>query len=586
MSRILGIKWKLAAAFFLVTLAILSSVGIYLLEWTENYYVKAISDDLSRETKAVAGIIAQTSPKDVPGVVTRIGRDLGHRVTVVRSEGTVTADSQSDFRRMPNHADRPEIREALRSGFGTATRYSSTLKIDMLYVATRADFGGGVSGVVRVSQPLSGLHEVLSNIQRTFLLAVIIALVLAGAVSLKIAASITAPVENIAAAARKLAGGDLRARTRAPEKPMDELGTLAQTFNKMAGQLETMITETSEQRSRMQTVFDRTDDGLVLVGPDGRIQMANPASCRILGIGPCDATGKTVIEGTLNHDLDRIVDRVVRTQEPAALDIAVPAGEGSAVHVYAAPVSGTAGVAGVLAVLHDVTESRQLDAIRRDFVANVSHELRTPLASIKAMAETILLRYQRDVSVVPQFAESIVREADRMTVLADDLLDLAKIESGHKAVNGEKADLHKLTQDILMRLSPSAGQRSIELTSEVPASEIVQADSDSVIQILCNLVDNAIKYSHDGGNVTVRSRRMDNRVVISVADNGIGISKDDLPRVFERFYRVDRARSRQSGGTGLGLSIVKHLVELHGGTVSVTSEVDKGTTFSFSLQAG
>jgi len=585
MTRFLSLRWRLAGAFFLIILALVSSVGLYLLEWTERYYVRTVSDDLRRESRAVAALARSVSRPDLPKVVARMGRELGHRITIIEADGTVIADSEGDYRRMPNHSDRPEFREALATGYGTATRYSATLKTDMLYVATRSGPDDGI-GVVRAAEPLSGLREVMSKIRRTFLLAGLIAIFIAALFSVKLASGVTTPVESIASAARRLSQGDLEARAPAPDRPSDEMGALALTFNSMAGQLQTVIGEITEQKARMQAIFDLTDDGLVLIGPDGGIRMVNPAACRMLGIACEDAVGKTVIEGTLSHDLAGLVDRVTRTQEPGALDITLSGRDERAVHAYVTPIARVEGQTGALVVLHDMTASRQLDAVRRDFVANVSHELMTPLAAIKAMAETILLRHRDDPSVGPRFAESIVQEADRMALLADDLLNLAAIESGQRALRPGIVNLRALVDDVLDRLRAGAEKKSVSLIAEVAEDSTVHADPDALTQILLNLVDNAVKYSHEGGEVVISAERGEDGVVIRVADNGIGIPEEHLPRIFERFYRVDKARSRQSGGTGLGLSIVKHLLDLIGGSVSVTSELGKGTTFEVRLPPG
>lgn len=581
MFRALSIRWRLAGAFFIIIFVLVSSVGLYLLDWTEANYVRSISNDLRRESNAVAQSAVMITPEVLPNLVKRIGQSLDHRITVIGSDGTVLGDSEHDFRQMPNHSDRPEVRQALATGYGTTTRYSATIKTDMLYVATRHKLGGDSDGVVRVAEPLSGMKVAMSTIQRTFVLAGLAALLLAAVLSFRLALSITNPIEEIAGAARKLAGGDLTARAPSSARPHEEMGILALTFNHMAEELQSTIHELTEQKARMQIIFDKTDDGLVLIGTNDRVQMINPVACDMLAVDCLSIIGQTVIECTLSHDLAELVERVIRTGEPSALDITLPNTSESAVSAYVAPIMD----GGALIVLHDMTESKRLDAVRRDFVANVSHELRTPLASIKAMAETILLRHENNPAVAPQFAQSIVAEADRMTLLAEDLLDLAQIESGHSAQNHQSIDLGELVSSVFDSLCPVAEARSISLVSETADVGIIQADHDSVTQIMVNLIDNAIKYSNDDGKVVVSARREGEFAEIHVSDNGIGIPQADLPRVFERFYRVDKARSRESDGTGLGLSIVKHLAELMGGSVSVVSELGKGTTFTVVLPA-
>lgn len=585
MNPFASMRWRLAGAFFLVILVLLSLTGLYLLDWTERYYTESVSDGLRRESRAVAALV-QASPQGVPGVVVRMGRDLGHRVTIISSYGTVLADSESDVRRMPNHSDRPEFRQALATGYGKSTRYSATLKTRMIYVATAYGAKRQPEGVVRVAEPLSGLDKILTTIQRTFLAAGVVAVLAAATLSLKLASGITNPIGSIASAARRLEQGDLGARVPAQPKTANELGALVATFNRTAERLQKTMDEINQQRAQMQAVFDHTDNGLLLVDPGNKIRMINPAACRILGIDCPSAVEKTLIECTLNHDLASLVEQVCRTQQAAGLDIDLSGTRQSAVHAYVAPVPRPDNGIDVLVVLHDVTSMRELDTIRRDFVANVSHELRTPLASIKAMAETIVIRHTTDPAAVPGFAESIAQEADRMALLAEDLLDLTQIESKRRDVLIEPARLRDIVDEVFGRLMGAAEKRSVSLANEVEADEVTEADSSSLVQVLINLVDNAIKYTPDGGAVKVWADHTSGHVAIRVSDNGMGIPAEDLPRIFERFYRVDKARSRQSGGTGLGLAIVKHLCEQMGGSVSVRSETGVGSTFSVLLPIG
>lgn len=581
MNRFLAVRWRLAAAFFLVILVLLSATGAYLLDWTEKYYVHESSEDLRRESRAVAGFILYKSA-DLTGFIDRTGQNLGHRITVIRSDGSVLADSELDRRRMPNHSDRPEFRQALITGYGTSTRYSATLQTRMLYVATPYGPREKPLGVVRVAEPLSGLDQIMATIQGAFLLSGLVALVAAALLSLKLASNITRPIESIASTAGRLENGDLDARVVTQPKSA-ELSSLASAFNSMADKLQDTLDETRRQSAQLQAVFDHSDNGLVLVDPGGRVKMINPAACRMLRVECAGVMWKTLIEGTLSHDLASLVERVRRTQEPAALDVDLPGKEERSLHTYVTPVAGPDAGMDVLVVLHDVTEMRRLDAVRRDFVANVSHELRTPLASIKAMAETILLRHQTSPAAVPGFAESIVQEADRMTLLAEDLLELTRSESGVSGTTAEPIALRTMVEEVFQRLSAAAATKGTSLICDVPQTELLEADRASLDQILVNLVDNAIKYSGDGGHVRVSLRRLRDRAIVSVSDNGIGIPSDDLPRIFERFYRVDKDRSRESGGTGLGLAIVKHLTERIGGSVTVESELGAGSTFEVSL---
>lgn len=585
MALFTSVRWRLAAAFFILILVLVSLTGACLLDWTEGYYTKFISNNLRRESQAIAEL-ARIAPNDVPDVVVRMGHNLGHRVTVIRADGKVLADSESDFSKMVNHSGRPEFRQAMATGYGKSTRYSATLKTRMLYVATPYGSKRNPGGVVRIAEPLSGLDEIMTMLQRTFLFAGLTAILAAAILSLKLASSITRPIESIASAARKLEQGDFHARVSSLPKTAGEMGMLASTFNSMADQLQNNIDSMNRQSAQMQAVFNHTDNGLVLVSSEGKIRMINPMACRMLDIECSGTIQKTLIECTLNHDLAGLVERVYRNQEPAALDIELSAKNEMIVSAHVIPVLKLDGLIDVLVVLHDITSIRKLDAVRRDFVANVSHELRTPLASIKAMAETIMLRHKSDPAAVPGFAESIVHEADRMTLLAEDLLDLTRIESQRLNINMELLDLGKIVDEVINRLSGAAEKKSINLVSEVSAGEMIESHLDSLTQILFNLVDNAIKYTPEHGTIEVSMERAPGYTTIRVSDNGIGIPVKDQPRIFERFYRVDKDRSRQSGGTGLGLAIVKHLCEQLDGSISVKSEIGTGSTFTVLLPSG
>ena len=583
--RLLSLRARLAGTFLLIIVLLVGMAGWYLLHWTETHYTAVLTDELLREGRTIGSIIDHATPRELPALIDQAGRDLGRRITIISLDGRVIADSAGDYRQMPGHADRPEVRQALVSGYGSSVRTSSTLKTRMLYVATRYGSENQPQGVARIAEPLSTLRLATTAIQRTFLLAGLAALVLAALLAVWLASSVTAPLKSVVSAAQRIASGDLGARAAAIGNPAPEVSALAESFNDMAGQLQATIEEITGQKTRMQTLFERVADGLMLVGSDARIQMINPAACRMLSIDGGQTTGKTVIEGTLSHDLSGLVERVLRLREPGALDVTLPASDGTetALQAYVDPVPRADGGADALVLLRDVTSWRRLEAVRRDFVANVSHELRTPLASMRAMAETIQLHPDAGPDVAAGLAQSIVQETDRLNLLASDLLELAETESGQREAAPEETDLSELVSEMLDTVRPTAERKGIEMVSVVRTGERLVVDRGCLSRILVNLVSNAVSYTPQGGRVAVSATRQGDEMALSVEDNGIGIPPECLPRVFERFYRVDRARSRESGGTGLGLSIVKHLTEALGGSVSVASEPGKGTVFTLLL---
>jgi two-component system phosphate regulon sensor histidine kinase PhoR len=346
-----------------------------------------------------------------------------------------------------------------------------------------------------------------------------------------------------------------------------------------------MMGELVGEKTTLQTILNKTDDGLIVVDHEARVRLVNPAAARLLGSIGAQFRGKSVIETTLSHDISELVDRVLRTNTPASLEVQLATPSQTYLNVYVTPLERSDGPSGAVVVMHDLTAAKNMDSVRRDFVANVSHELRTPLASIRAMAETIVLRSAKDPKIAGDFAQKIVHEADRLTALSEDLLDLAKIESGSRAAGTERFPLAEVVDQVMAQLLPRADYRCIDLTANVPVDIIVEADRDAVYQILSNLIDNAVKYTPHEGTVVVSAEMENSHALVKVTDTGVGIPTADLRRIFERFYRVDKARSRESGGTGLGLSIVKHLVEAHGGKVTVESTPGQGSTFAFTLPA-
>ena len=580
-----SIRWKLTSAFLIIALGAIGLLGLYLSGWTERHYIEALRSDLASEGRTIAvliypSIIQGTDSVDIQAKAA--GRQSGQRITIIRPDGLVLADSDHGPKAMDNHGDRPEVRSALRSGIGWEVRRSDTLHTRMLYVATRIGSVEKPIGVVRLAENLSEVDAAVGRIHRVFFLAALLAFVAAGMAGMRIAGSIARPMHSVRSVAQQMARGSLDDRVRLDDGAPVEVRELADTLNAMASELQVTMGQMTAERDKLRTILERTNSGLMLVDGDGKVQMANRAASALLGADPGRMLGKSVIEGTLSHELSELAVRVLRTHTAASLGVRISSLADTCLDVYVAPLERSGGA---VIVMHDLTESARADAIRRDFVANVSHELRNPLASIRLMAETIAI-HAGDTAAAEQFAKKIMTEADRLTALSEDLLDLSRIEAGRRALRDEDLLLSAVAGRVTADLKPVAQLKGIDLLVSVPDALCARADSDAVYQILCNLVDNAVKYTPRGGRVELSASEQDGVVKVIVSDTGIGIPEADLPRVFERFYRVDKARSRASGGTGLGLSIVKHLVEAHGGKVTVESAVGEGSTFSFTLPCG
>jgi two-component system phosphate regulon sensor histidine kinase PhoR len=585
-----SIRWKLTLGYLITVLISISLLGLYLSHWTSDRYATSLRHELESESHFIGHVCEKPFPTGIDSLdaLTRqMGANLHRRVTIVALDGTVKADSMGATTLAESDGSLPsDVTDALEEGMGYSIQMGSGRSSNILYVAT--SFGPDKIrplGAVRVSESLAQIDLRTRQINQVFFLAAFLAFIVAAIVGAKISDSITAPILAMNRIAGRFAAGDLSQRLDVREVPANEIDELARTLNMMAFELRSMMHELAEEKVKLEAIFAKTDDGLVVVDQQARIRLINPAASQILGLNPAQVVGKTIIESTLHHDLSELADRVLRTGKPASLEIQISMPSEKYLNIYVSPLERPSGPAGAVLVIHNLTATRQIDLVRRDFVANVSHELRTPLASIKAMAETILLRGKTDPEVGLGFAEKIQTQADRLTALSEDLLDLAKIEAG-RDIRAEKFDFFDLSTKVVTEVIPLALRRNIDIFNNIQPDTMVNADPDAAYQVIGNLVDNAIKYTPAGGKVTLNAEINTQWVAITVSDTGIGIPQGDLSRIFERFYRVDKARSRDSGGTGLGLSIVKHLVESHGGKVTVESTPNKGTSFTFTLPIG
>ncbi|HAZ08799.1 MAG TPA: PAS domain-containing sensor histidine kinase [Elusimicrobia bacterium] len=510
------------------------------------------------------------------------------RATVIAPDGTVLGDSSLDavgLSHAENHRARPEVAEALEGREASAVRRSATLGVEHLYAAAPVTgLNGRVRSVIRLSLPLTEVARragrargfVLWTALATFAAVLFLAWLLAR--------SVGRPLEEMAAVAQRLVAGDYGARVRGPLGD-DERALLGETLNSLAARVEETVGELSRDKSRLAAVLDQMAEGVVAVDADGRVLLVNPALSRLLGIDATQARGRGHLESLRHHGLAELVGEVLRDSLPAARELRLFSPEELVFDANAAPLQQDGCPDGALVVLHDITRMRRLEQVRRDFVANVSHELRTPLSSIKGFAETLLEGALDDKENRRGFVKTIEEQAVHLSKLVDDLLDLSSIESGHRQPKLAQTDLRALAVDVIRHFTPAAAERGVTLTFSSSGPSAALVDFEQVRQVLANLIDNAIKYTESGGRVAITLETRGAEVVVSVSDTGVGIPETDLTRVFERFYRIEKARTREAGGTGLGLAIVKHLVEAQGGRVWVESRQPGGSTFFFSLRA-
>ena len=527
---------------------------------------------------------------DLPGVADReadrMGRDLSIRITIVDGSGKVLGDTDLDgeaLAAIESHAGRPEITGALRSGRGQSIRHSSTLGEDLLYVARRIDPDDPERGVVRLALPLTAVRKAREDLRFPLLVSALLSVLAAALLGWAIARRPALRLGEMSRAASEIAEGRTEARVRAGGN--DEVGGLARSLNRMAEELERRLTLLSRERSQLQSVLDGMVEGVVLIDAEGTILLANRAFERIFDARPPIA-GRRPLEVARIPALQEILEEARTAGGPFTREITLGGSVEKCIQASLAPLQEEGRSVGTVAVFHDVTELKRLESVRREFVANVSHELRTPLTAIRGYAETLRDGALKDPEKALEFVQVIHRHAERLRELIDDLLDLSKVEQGKARLSPVPVPLAEVASQVAAVIRPLAQGKSQSLAIEIPRDlPFLRADRDRLAQVLINLLDNAVKFTPEGGRIFLTAAAREGRIVLDVSDSGVGIPPDEIGRIFERFYRVDRSRDRREGGTGLGLAIAKHLTLAMGGTIEVESVPGRGTTFRVTLPA-
>jgi two-component system, OmpR family, phosphate regulon sensor histidine kinase PhoR len=577
----LSFRARLFVTYSLVAAASLAMVtGLAVREqrqWVEEIAVRSLDRDATRiEARLPAA-------GEWEGLAAELGGELGRRVTLIAADGRVLGDSgvpRDRLEAVENHAGRPEVRAALAGRHGHDVRHSRTVDHDLVYVAVPARRGGPVA-VVRLAEPLEELGSQNAALLRLSLVAALATFLLSAPLLLWLAGRHAARIRELEQVALRLAAGE--AHARAAEHRDDELGRLGRAINRMAAEGRTRLEALERERDERERILAHMTDGVALLDPAGRVVRMNRSFASLLSAAlPADA-GTPFNAFARSPELDELVIAARAQGRAVEMDLRLWTPGQRFVHATATPMGG-ANSAAVLLVLHDLSESERLDRVRQDFVANVSHELRTPLTSLRGYAETLLDGGLDDAEHRESFVRVIRDQAVRLEALAEDLLSLAELERPGARPRREPLDLRDLAAGQVAAFAARAQAAGLKLELVPGESAPVSADRRLLEQVLANLLDNALKYT-DRGSVRVTVTRADDRVACEVADTGAGIPEADQPRIFERFYRVDKARAREKGGTGLGLSIVKHIVTLHGGEVRLSSRPGEGSTFRFEIPA-
>jgi two-component system phosphate regulon sensor histidine kinase PhoR len=449
----------------------------------------------------------------------------------------------------------------------------------MLYVAVRLPGTGNAPAVVRLAKPMTAVRETSQGLRSILLIAFALAVVLVWVVSLVLAGALTAPVQSLVRIARRVDRGDLQAR--AEDVKGGELGELAAVFNSALDRLSQLVASSQRESRYYAAILEQMSDAVVIVDQRGDVQFINPIFARLFGVEADQAEGRTSEQIALNYQLSSLLRRAVEQKAVQRDEVRVLHPETRLLAMAATPLVDERGeVIGAIGLLRDVTDLRRLDEVRREFVSNASHELRTPAAGVKALAEALQAGAFQDPEKGPRFVQQIVEAADRLTNILDDMLTLTRVERGQELLNATWLSAAEAIAEAAEQIRPAAQGKGVGLEVEAPAEDRLYADAAGLHTVLVNLLDNAVKYTPAEGTVSLRGRPVPGGYEVSVADTGLGIPEEHLPRIFERFYRVDKARDRASGGTGLGLAIVKHTVETHNGRVTVRSAPGEGATFT------
>jgi two-component system phosphate regulon sensor histidine kinase PhoR len=574
--------WKLYTTYAVLVLATTAIVGVLVDKEMSRSLMADVATSLREKTILIGpyatrtlihGLTSRTARE-----IERLGQEAGVRITLIRPDGTVVADSEQDPAAMDNHADREEVLAAADRPFGIARRYSHTLQQYMMYVAQALHENGTFAGTARTAVPLRAIDARLAKVRTTIAVGAILGVLVALVVGIVVARQITSPITEMTSAASAMSDG--RYETRVRQMPADEIGVLGNSLNRLGTEITRRIATISHDQAQLRAIIGSMVEGVIAVDTRDKVLQCNRTAGWLLDLEPDRAPGRKLWELVRLPDLAELVAHARSEGEPVKREITVHRDGSDLILEAHAATFAVDRAAGLVIVLHDITNLRRLERIRRDFVANVSHELKTPLTSIKGYLETLLDGALYDETNNLRFLQKIEHHVIRLSDLVRDLLELARVESREETLPLVPIDWVPLIEETMRRHEGALERKGITcLLLGANTSMIVRGDRGAITQVADNLLDNAIKYTPPSGTVSIRLAAEASMGRLEVEDTGVGIPEQDQERIFERFYRVDKARSRDLGGTGLGLAIVKHCAQAMGGDVQVESRQGKGSRF-------
>ncbi len=583
-----SIRWQIAIPFITLILISMTGLGIYFTNFTRQYYLRNLDHQLEIEASLIADLVNEsldlgTSPEMLDRMARNWSENLDKRITIIGADGVVIGESHEERTNMDNHSNRPEIIQAQENGSGASTRYSQTVGDFLLYKAVTMVDDQEISGYVRLAVPLKEVQETINQLQRTLagvtVLISLLTIVIANYISAKSIQPLRKLTESVTAIAtdsdqKPLLAGDV------DQLALDEIGQLTRAFNAMSNRLEKQMSALEREKEKIASVLKEMSDGVLIIDELGKVNFINPAAEAMFDIRHEQALNQSLAMTLRHHQLIDLWQKCLDSGEIQSATLELPPRNSYLIAVATPLEKDLPGH--TLLLFQNMTRLRKLETIRQDFISNISHELRTPLASLKALTETLQEGALDDPPAAKRFLSQMETEIDALSLMVSEILELSRIESGRVPLKLQPASPEDMIQHAVERLELQAQRASIQVSIEIaPDCPPTLADPSRLEQVLVNILHNAIKNTPQGGKIHISAKQIEEKILVMVQDNGVGIPEKDLTRIFERFYKTDRARS--GSGTGLGLAISKHLVEAHGGTIWAESIEGLGSTFFFTV---
>ena len=575
------ISWKLFLTYIIIIIIFAISVELLATFYLRNYYIDHLASDLESTAHLIKDFLYQDITENnlfqIKSKTGALGKEIKTRITIIDITGKVLSDSEESPALMDNHSDRPEIKEAILGKTGRSIRYSFTLETDMLYIAIPIVEGNQIISIIRLALPLVEVNKNIAYLTRIILSTTIISLLIASLISVIISLSITRPIKEMTEISKSISKGDFSKKLEIHSR--DEIGQLSLALNQMSEDLENKIKIISEDKNKMEIILSSVIEGIAAIDKKGKLILCNDAFKKIIHCS-LEALGRFHWEIIRNNQLNELLKDTIQKGQTSTQEITILFPQEKIFSASATPLGEKRNIWGAVVVLNDITQIKKLEKMREEFVANVSHELRTPLTSIQGFIETLKGGAVNDPEKAQRFLEIIEKQSNRLNSLVEDLLKLSKIESQETALNLQLTNLKELLDKVMAEFKEKIILKKIQINTNIsPQFPLLKIDPEQIELVLRNLLDNALKYTPEKGEISISFLEREKDIYLEITDNGIGIAQEHLPRIFERFYRVNKDRSRDLGGTGLGLAIVKHVVKVHKGTIGVDSTPGKGSKF-------